>query len=80
MIPWFLYISSFNVVINIYFRFWVQATRNMASSPLARLVEGNLMWAALRPAEHRLRFRFDYQLVCTLLDRWHLETRNFHFS
>jgi hypothetical protein len=37
------------------------------------------MRAALRLAERRSRFGFDYQLVCTLLDRWRLETHNFHF-
>jgi hypothetical protein len=37
--------------------------------PLARLVEGDLMWAALHPTERRSRFGFDYQLVCALLDR-----------
>jgi hypothetical protein len=37
------------------------------------------MWAALRPADRKSRFGFDYQLVCALLDRWRPETHNFHF-
>jgi hypothetical protein len=32
------------------------------------------MRAALRPAERRSRFGFDYRLVCALLDRWRSET------
>jgi hypothetical protein len=37
------------------------------------------MWAALRPAERRSCFDFDYQLVCALLDQWRPETHSFHF-
>jgi hypothetical protein len=37
------------------------------------------MRAALRAVERRSRFGFDYQLVCTLLDRWRPETHSFHF-
>jgi hypothetical protein len=65
-------------MINIYFLFVVQATRSKASS-LARLVEGDLMRAALRPAVCKSRFGFDYQLACALLDWWHPKTHNFHF-
>jgi hypothetical protein len=37
------------------------------------------MRAALRPAERRSHFGFDYQLVCALLDQWRPETHSFHF-
>jgi hypothetical protein len=47
--------------------------------PLARLVEGELMQAALRSTERRSHFGFDYQLVCALLDWWRPETHSFHF-
>jgi hypothetical protein len=47
--------------------------------PLARLVEGDLMRAALRPVEHRSHFGFDYLLVCAILDRWCPKMHSFHF-
>jgi hypothetical protein len=34
-VPWFLFICSFNLVVNIYFHLVVQATRSRASSPSA---------------------------------------------
>ena len=44
-----------------------------------RLVEGDLMRHVLRPQNRHTQFRFDYGLVCALLDRWHPETHTFHF-